>query len=365
MKVAQLFQSALVALLVLMFAGCTAVHKMTGLAPATKPRFVQNQSVPPGPVSPAPAVGSTPEVAISQPTLGEFPSSKVRPAKPDWDVMHTDGFTGGYDVACNLLGLTASQCATYKRMHEEGKCTTMEVPNGVVLDRLTFTRNRGHFVQNNVKVDLKNPPTRMTEVCLISTGRRRGNKPEYMAVMRFHGCNNQAIVHGVTLPDPSPVPPVASAQCSPLAKSVMVNIWEEKALDVRVADGKIFRQLIVATTSAPSDGWYAPDRVSRSGAPLRAAHARGELQLDSKAHGTVISRVKADGSVNVLYQGNITGQYQFALPADFADREYIRIVFNNLGGFHSPVSEFRAAYSEHLSSSGCGLSVMNYNMIAR
>jgi hypothetical protein len=114
-----------------------------------------------------------------------FPSSHAKPKGSAWKHMHASGFTGGYEKGCGLIGLTPTQCAKYTKMHSDAVCQIVDVPNGIVLDRLTFSRNGTHHVQKNVLVDLQNPITRKTEVCDLGNG---------LYAMRFHGCDNHGLV---------------------------------------------------------------------------------------------------------------------------------------------------------------------------
>lgn len=115
---------------------------------------------------------------------GYFPSSRATPDST-WRVMHESGYTGSYQEACRLLDIPSAQCAEAEQMHSEGQCQWVDIPNDVVLDGLTFTRDGKHRVDRNVRVGLENPPTRKSEVCTTKDG---------WHVIRVSGCNNIAVV---------------------------------------------------------------------------------------------------------------------------------------------------------------------------
>lgn len=151
-----------------------------------------------------------------------FPTSTTAPKGSAWKHMHASGFTGGYEKGCQLIGLTSAQCSQYIEMHSKGQCQVIDVPNGIVLDRLTFTRNGVHRVQKKVLVELINPPSRKTEVCDLGGG---------LYAMRFHGCDNHGLVRAsapvprqtVVIPPPQPVYIPAPMQAEPPQRALHVT----------------------------------------------------------------------------------------------------------------------------------------------
>ncbi len=260
--------------------------------------------------------------------------------------MSTAGFTGGYDVACKLLGLTAEQCSRYKEMHSAGKCVTMEVPNGVVLDMLTFTQSGKHLVQHTTKVNLLNPSSRTTEVCDLGGG---------IIVMRFHGCNNHALVRGWTQPLQRVVEEV-KPQTTPVAQvpvqctqtlHAQLDIWQKEANAVPGV-----RAAIAATRPDPS-GHFAPNRVSRTyGGTFRDMHTKGQLQRSINSRAADIRILKANGRVVPMQSVVVTGFYKFPMPQDFVKGDIMQAVFQSLSGLSTPVSDLRMSWDEFFKK-GC------------
>jgi hypothetical protein len=161
----------------------------------------------PAPAAAASASGSSITEQAVGPTSVQapFPTSRNKPQGQAWTVMKDGGYTGGLKTASQLMGLTAKQLALYESKQKAADFVTMTVPNGVVLDRLTFTRDGKHQVDIGAKVELDNPTTRLVDVYDLGGG---------LVVMRFHGCNNYALVRGWTQslkPQPAPVAAPAPA----------------------------------------------------------------------------------------------------------------------------------------------------------
>ncbi|HYF10061.1 MAG TPA: hypothetical protein VD967_00435 [Candidatus Paceibacterota bacterium] len=117
-----------------------------------------------------------------------FPSAAIASARGGpWKKMHEHGNLADDGTNCRLMRLSSRDCTTYLDMVRANKCYTTEVPNGVVLDFLTFThRVTGeHKAQRHVLVALENPETREVSVCEI----RRG-----LFVGQFKGCKNHYLV---------------------------------------------------------------------------------------------------------------------------------------------------------------------------
>ncbi len=338
---------ALLGALVMFVGGCASV-------PLTSP---QKQQPAAGASTPAAPVVTAPSAAVKQqqPTAaaatrgevkttttrvaGDFPTSTAKAVGKVWDVMHKDGFTGGYPSACGLLGLTAAQCKLYQEKHNAGSCDVMQGPNGIVLDRLTFTKDKKHLVQHNVKVALKDPPTRTVSVCDLGGG---------VIAMRWHGCNNHALVVGWKKPlfkevtTQSSAPASTPAACTQPAW-MQINVWSAAALNVPGV-----RDTINATQLAPGKNYYAGNRVSRKyGQEFRSLNTKGELALSSLPHTATIYLVKADSSESVIYSGNVVGEKRLLMPPGFAQGDTIKFLFAGEQGLVSPISgDLRAKYSE-------------------
>lgn len=306
------------------------------------PQFGQSSNNNTAKPSPAPAVGTasvpaTPQGAVVpqvQQAGGQFPSSS-RPAqgKP-WTTMHAQGFTGNYSEASKLLGLNSAQAKKYEEMHSAGACQVMDVPNGVVLDRLTFTRAGRHHIDHGAKVALVNPSSRKTEVCDLGGG---------TFAMRFHGCNNHAVVVGwkparaTVAPAPAPV----VSTCVETQRIRLV-IWEPKAVEIPGV-----RQAIAVSGGS---SYYDSGDVSRGfGKAFRAEKSAGRLNLGKKPTPVVISLLKANGTEERLYSGQVVGSYSFSMPSGFVEGDVLRILFTE--PVTSPTSskfgpEIRAKRSE-------------------
>jgi hypothetical protein len=155
---------------------------------------------------------------ITKEDLAAFPSSPHAAKGKPWTHMRKNGFTGSIQDACGLMGLTDVECSTYKYKHENGLCEYMDVPNGVVLDALTYTRGNKNYAQKDVLVKLKNLSTRKTEVCDLGGG---------VYAMRFLGCGNHGLVRGFfPAPETAAVQPEQSVaqECIPMEGSHDWNV---------------------------------------------------------------------------------------------------------------------------------------------
>lgn len=268
-----------------------------------------------------------------QVVVGQFPtSSKPAQGKP-WTTMHAQGFTGNYSEASKLLGLNTAQAKKYEEMHSAGACQVMDVPNGVVLDRLTFTRDGKHHIDYGAKVALENPSSRKTEVCDLGGG---------VVAMRFHGCNNHAVVVGwnakaTVIPTPAPAPAYMCAK-----KIGEVSVW---ATDVvakvpGLADA-------IAKVRAGKSGYYDPAEVSRGfGARIRAVGTP-----ITSADVVTVKFHRASGGVTELFKGSVVGKQRFELPADAVDADVVQIVFGGLDKYVYPPQDLRGKVSEY--KGGC------------
>ncbi len=337
MKVVKKFQSALVALLLVFWAGCTSVPDgsvQLAILAAQKPAVSKPAITPPATSMSAPQVS----VPTTRSVLGLFPTSSVKPMGKPWGVMHPEGFTGGYTVAGKLLGLSDAQVKKYNDMHSAGVCTVMDVPNGVVLDRLTFTRNGKHQVQNSVKVDLKDPPSRKVEVCDLGDG---------VIAMRFHGCNNHALVRDwnhplkrtVTVPGLVP----SQTQCK-LREWLEVIIWEEKAKELPgVAQ-------TIANENRSGVDYFATDSLSRTHGPqFREEKKAGRLNYSAEGHELIVNHIRHDGRVTEIFRGVVVGRQLIRLPGDFSEGDVIQEVYPNLAKLASPPKDKRSAWKEYQS----------------
>ncbi len=155
-----------------------------------------------------------PALASFTATAQDFPTSSVSPTGKPWETMRENGFTGGYAEACSLLGISPEQCITYQEMHASGACDIKSVPNGVVVDAMTYTDTNGeHRADRNVLIALENPETRDTEICDLGDG---------VVVMRFLGCNNHAIVNNWV--------PVVESQPAQVASTTPAEIRPTRAV---------------------------------------------------------------------------------------------------------------------------------------
>ncbi len=221
-------------------AGCAQVPKSGDF----EPRMGQ-------PLQGQPVAGQA--VAADVSMIGSaFPTSSRTPRGKPWRKMtNGDGFTGSMADACRALRLSKKECETYQSMHSGGKCTVMNVENGTVLDYLTYTVAGKHISQPDVLVSLENPPTRQATVCDLGGD---------VYAIRFHGCNNHAVVR-------SPKRPVARENLCTAEKYARINVWESSALNVPGV-----RETIAATR----ENFEHADRVSReNGNQILACEMRG------------------------------------------------------------------------------------------
>lgn len=145
-----------------------------------------------------------------------FPVSSVAAAGKPWRNMHENGNVMGPEFNCKALGFTPAQCDRFQAMRNAGQCFESQVPNGVVLNALSFNdaKDGGKFkIQYNVLVDLQNPSTRAVLVCELARGD---------FIVHFLGCNNYARVKArATMPkaalplQSTPVQVHASKACAP------------------------------------------------------------------------------------------------------------------------------------------------------
>lgn len=336
---------ALLGALAMFVGGCASVPLTTKPqtnqqpAPASTPASAANQAPTTAQQSGAGVSARGGEVVTTRTkVLGDFPTSKAKAVGKNWDIMHRDGFTGGYQSACGLLGLTAAQCKLYQEKHNAGSCVVMQGADGIVLDRLTFTKDGKHLVQHSVKVALKEPPTRTVEVCDLGGG---------VIAMRWHGCNNHALVTGWKKPlftevvMQSGAPATTSTACTEPAW-MQINVWDSRALNVPGV-----RATIEETRPAPGS-YYVANRVSRAhGGTFRTLHAKGELARSALIHPATIYLVKKDSSESVIDTGNVVGQKRIPMPAGFAEGDFIKVLFAGEQGLVSPISgDLRAQFKE-------------------
>jgi hypothetical protein len=286
-------------------------------------------------VAPQGTVTKTAKPAVSkeQQVVGNFPTSaKPAQGKP-WSTMHAQGFTGSYAEASKLLGLSPAQAKKYEEMHSADACQVMEVPNGVVLDRLTFTRDGKHHIDYGAKVALVNPSSRKTEVCDLGGG---------VMAMRFHGCNNHAVVVGWKPGKATAAPASVPATACPNPVMVRVNVWNSRVVEFPGA------QEAVALAKTSSESYFNPKDLSRGiGDKLLLAGKQGSISRSTVAHEMTVTVMKANGTQEVVVpKRGIVGEYTFPMPATFGNGDVMRVVFTDLSKFHSPVSDLRAAWSE-------------------
>ena len=283
--------------------------------------------------------------------LEYFPNS-YQASTGSWTHMRTDGFTGSFTEACDLLNFTAEQCQLYERMHENGSCQMMQVPNGVVLDALTFTRNNRHQVDTRVAVALEDPPSRDAEVCDLGMG---------VYAIRFLGCNNHARVDrkieitrgndtpalenplASRTPPPEPVfnPGARQQQCPMITTP---RIYEPRAAGV---DGvrEILAQidetggkLVEGAKNGSTDGdGSEAERISRRyGASLNAMYRSGGLALSSSPHHISMVLERPGQPPQVFFDGEVTGEQRVRLPEDFRPGDKIVTRFYDYSSIQSP-----------------------------
>ena len=301
----------------------------------------------PTPAAAASASGSSITEQAVGPTSVQapFPTSKNKPQGQAWTVMKDGGYTGGLKTASQLMGLTAKQLALYESKQKAADFVTMTVPNGVVLDRLTFTRDGKHQVDIGAKVELDNPTTRLVDVYDLGGG---------LIVMRFHGCNNYALVRGWTQslkPQPAPATapaPVAKAatpapQPAPAAgcairSYVQVHIWNADAVNQPGVQATV-----TAATTRP-DNYFGPDSLSR----------RHGAQLSSTGTSSTVGQVvtlnllKADGAVRLIEVKEVVGKHTFKIPADFAQGDVLQALFDSSKVVSPNDGDLRARWEEFL-----------------
>lgn len=164
-------------------------------------------------------------VAAAPMTQVPFPSSRYPRGKgKPWQTMHEDGYVGSLADACILGGLTSAQCTKYERMVSSGQCRVMILPNGVVLDRLIFSKSGKHFYDAQALVDLQNPISRDATVCDIGGGIIFG---------RVHGCNNYFRVNGTLRHAPQAVAPPPKPKPQAVAPAPSVAPQPEPAPVIR------------------------------------------------------------------------------------------------------------------------------------
>ena len=272
-------------------------------------------------------------VMVERRLLGEFPSSTVAPKGKTWDIMHENGFTGDFDIACVLLKLDAYLCNEWKHAHAEGKGVAMDMPkDGIVLDGLTYTRKGVHYAQEAVKVGLVKFPTLAAMVYEL-----KAKDGTSVHIIRHLGCNNVSRVNGwqkslstrvteATLPLP-----LTQQACA--TKWLQVNIWDPSALEVSGV-----RETIVETRRAAKESVFVPNRLSRKyGATLRSMQSGGRLGYGGQVHHVQIILRKVDGKEYQIFQGEVKGRYRMMFPDNFTQEgDTMRIVFSDYGVLASP-----------------------------
>jgi len=275
--------------------------------------------------------------ACSWVEASEFPTSNVEPTRK-WTVMHEDGFTGSVDDACKLLKFTGDQCADYNRMLENGHCDLVRVPDGTVLDAMTFTRERKHFADPKVEVALEEFPSRNARVCDLG-----GNT----WAIRFDGCNNHAVVRSwaptpvqvawrnkpskETRPEFTAATQIAAyipGQC-PVGRKLLVAVYDEKALMI---DGvgeyaARFRAEEGAEVSLRKKG---PDASISNlfGELFHDLEKSGELEFDSTSRSLSVV-VMADDGESEIFSGEVTGKEFISVPSWVESSDLINVRFVN------------------------------------
>jgi hypothetical protein len=143
-------------------------------------------------------------------TFSTFPTSANAAQGRAWTVMHEFGFTGSDQDGCNALFGDKGPYYCYYLAHptwRAANCGDAWLPDGVVLDMLTYTRDGYHRTQQNVLVALgNNTPEggRNAQMCYMG----RDSNGQDVFVGRFDGCHNWFLVRSrpmQSMPEP-PVP---------------------------------------------------------------------------------------------------------------------------------------------------------------
>ena len=209
----------------LLLVGCAGNPLSRALFPTTTERVASPQ-VPQIAQAPRIEVAATQAAtpSVSPSSVAFFPTSVFAAATAPWTTMHEGGYKGNFDTACELLGLgkpTDLLCKKYQKMVDNNECQVVDIPNGVVLDRLLFTdRETGkNTVQYRAPVKLVNPPTRQVTLCKLAANLYVGRAPY---------CNNHFLIRsGGTMPvaqAPTPQPAPVVQQPKPLAPTPAVQV---------------------------------------------------------------------------------------------------------------------------------------------
>jgi hypothetical protein len=145
-----------------------------------------------------------------------------------------------------------------------------------------------------------------------------------------------------TLVPSAPLAAIPQGEC---VKSLRLNIWETKALNVSGV-----RAMVEETLKDDPNSFYRPNRVSRSfGATFRALHARGELARSTRDHTVLIVVKKKDEVTHLIFTGVVkNGVQELKLPLDFEDHDVVMVNFTP-GSMVSPLkNDLRAKGVEFL-----------------
>jgi len=248
--------------------------------------------------APLPGVDSEDEGYVQMAALNSFPSSASPARGTPWKTMHRDGNRASFQENCDLLGLTPSACRQYSEKLDRNQCVTMTLPNGVILDRLTFTRNGRHQAQRSVLVAITNVPAnhldRTATVCDIGG----------VYVGRIHGCGNYFRVDARGAAPPvviAPVPQVrVDGACAPSRRDGSMRLclqafWYE-GLATRLECKEELRQ---NSRNVPPDMLRSQVRLFTEAAPMHFVIKKaniGQAQVGATfvvptARGTVVFRV--------------------------------------------------------------------------
>ncbi len=262
-----------------------------------------------------------------------FPSSSVKPAGKPWKIMNPNGYTGGIAEMCQKFGLTAAECVEYQTQRTTSQCWADEVPNGIVLDDLLFTKSGEHLVQHQVLVSLENPPSKQALLCRVGKS----------IIVHFLGCGNYGRVRNVTL-SPSPRPPQQAVepvpQPTPSDREVLVFHHfrsTQKAVELKKGAGdsrhigREVRQAAARGEASRVNQCY-PFGVEF----LDIGSTDLQLLLDGKA----LSPVKREGSI-VRYEFAACGEMSVSFPPGFVNRQtWFRIPREFTKGYYYPLGFF-------------------------
>lgn len=261
----------------------------------------------------APAAQQAAPTSSKQPMVGKFPTSLLPAKGTPWKVLHADSYKGDFDTTCRLLGLNKAECEKFSAMRDAGQCQRLSLPNGVVLDRLGYSRGGGHHVQHQALVALqKSDENPMVLLCDL------GDK----FVGFVERCGNP-IRNDKPKSVPVAVAPVsvASVQRCPAYRTVTMHVWPD-SLPKDIMDRA--NSLIQEASSRTEPKGPAFSNVL--GGELRRRAGAGEFSRE----GTVtVETYLVDGKTGaqrLLSTTTVDRQFSFEIPAGEIEGNHLRQV---------------------------------------